>query len=574
MATETDHEVEDRSPVSPRHTRPGPREWNRVKGSLPAAILAVGIGLQAILLVGFARQFWFVMDDWDFLLLRGTIPEESRGWLEPRNGHWSTLTIAIYRALFAVFGLRTYLPYALVTIVFHLAIAALWFVILRRLHARKVAALIGAWVILFLGIGGDAILYSAAMNHLGSLLLGLIALLLALSERPRTWVVAVPLVGALMFSNTGVSAVFFVVAFVAIRHGLLRAARLVVIPAGVYVLWYLRYGHVEAGAQLPTGVWDYLKIPQLVWQGMSAAIGNALGYAEVGPAVLVALLVGTALVKSRKEKLKQLAWAGLLAAVFMSTTLSLSRQFVSPDTGRYSYYTVVFLVPAVALCIEGVSRLAVEPRWLPALIAAGLLGGYAVNGVLAERTFAAAWVPITRPWQDRTLGMVAAVDAGERSLNDFSGDFYNGDINPQRITKPNIREALPPGKATPQGRIDAEALYMVRVGTTSAVLPAAGGLDQITGSFTGPMEPGAGCHTYTAQGQRPALVLGTGRGNEITVTSQSTEVVTQVLRGQNLASVQRMWTVAPGTIYVSTTAKDALLFITLNGAGEYTICKS
>ena len=33
-------------------------------------------------------------------------------------------------------------------------------------------------------------------------------------------------------------------------------------------------------------------------------------------------------------------------------------------------------------------------------------------------------------------------------------------------------------------------------------------------------------------------------------------------------------TVRPGTVFISTTAKNALLFITLNGAGEYTICKS
>jgi hypothetical protein len=51
-------------------------------------------------------------------------------------------------------------------------------------------------------------------------------------------------------------------------------------------------------------------------------------------------------------------------------------------------------------------------------------------------------------------------------------------------------------------------------------------------------------------------------------------VVTQLLRGQNLGSVQRTWKVAAGTIHVSTTAKDALLFVTLNGAGEYTVCKS
>ncbi len=532
-----------------------------------------GLIVQACVLIAFAHELWFVGDDWDFLLRRGTIPDESRGWLEPKNGHLSVLTILIYRALFAVLGLRTYLPYAMVTIALHLAITVLWYVVLRRLMARRASALIGSWMVLFLGIGGEAILYSAAMNHLGSILLGLVAIASRVSGRP--WpITAAALIGSLMFSNTGVAAAFFVVTFIAIDDGLRDAVKVAAAPAVAFILWYSLYGHVEANSQMPETGWDYLKIPQLAWQGMAASVGKSVGYPEAGPALLVAIVVGTIAVRTRKTSLKHLAWAGLLSSVFMSSVLSLSRQFAEPGSSRYAYYTVVFLAPAVGLCAEGLLRLALEPRWLMMVIGGSLLVGYAVNGVSAERSFTNQWLYLTRHERDRALGMVAAVDAGERSLNEESGQIYDPDINPRRLSAPTIRPELPKGSATAQGRIDAEALFMVRAGTTSAVEPKPSGITAIEGSFDQPLSASAGCRTYRALAPQPALAIATGEGTEIKVTSESTEILTQLTRGNQLKSIQRKWTVEPGQIYISVTAKQGLLFVTFNGSGDYEVCKS
>jgi hypothetical protein len=563
--------VADESTV--RRRRAAGVGWDHLTLHLPAAGLVVGLIIHACVLIAFANQLWFVGDDWDFLLRRGTIPAESRGMFEPKNGHWSVLTILIYRGLFAIFGLRTYLPYALVTIVFHLAIAVLWYSLLRRLRARRAAALAGTWALLFLGIGGEAILYSAAMNHLGSILLALLALAARLRQRPL-YMTVVPLLGSVMFSNTGIAAVFFVVTFIALDEGFENATKVVAVPAVSYVAWYALYGHVEANPQMPETGWDHLKIPQLAWQGMSASVGNAVGFPEAGPALLLAIVVGTFAVRTHKTSLKHLAWAGLLASVFMSTVLSLSRQFAEPGSGRYAYYTVAFLVPAFALCVEGLGRLAVEPRWLVMAVGGALLAGYAVNGVSAERNFTNGWLFLTRPERDRALGMVAAVDAGERSLNESSGQTYNPDVNPRRLSGPTIRPELPRGKATAQGRIDAEALFMVRAGTTSVVAPASSGLNALGGSFDRPISAASGCRQYEANAPQPALALATGNGTEISVTSDTTEIVTQLTRGDHLKSVQRNWPVQPGTVFISTTAKTALLFITFNGPGEYTICHS
>ena len=544
--------------------------WSR---RVSATVLAFGLVVQGAVLVHSARQLWFVGDDWDFILRRGTIPGDARSWLEPKNGHWSTLTIMVYRALFAVFGLRDYLPYALVTIVLHLTIAAVWYVVLREARATRLPALTGSWVILFLGAGGEALLYSAAMNHLWSILLGLVGVLLVLRRHHRAWTGAA-LLGAVMFSNTGLPVVLFVAAFVALREGLRRAAAVAAAPAVAYILWYALYGHTEARTQIPATGQDYLKIPQLVGEGLSTAVGSAVGYAGAGPAVLIALILGTLTVRTGKPILRHLAWAGFLSAGLMATILAISRPFAEQGVGRYAYYTVVFLVPAVALCAQGLAGLTVEPRWLALVIAGALLTGYAVNGLSATQDFTNRWLFISRPERGRVLGMIAAADSGERTLNDSSGLDYDPDVNPARLTDRHIRPALPQGKATEKGRLDAEALYMVAVGTRTRVDRAAEGVGSLADSFEGDL-PTAGCSTVRARVPRPALVIGTGQGVEITVRSDSTKVVTQLARGgDGVTSLERTWKVEPGKLYVSTTAKDALLFVAFNGAGDYEVCIS
>jgi hypothetical protein len=52
--------------------------------------------------------------------------------LSPHNEHWSTLPILVYRMLWRFFGLRTYVPYKLITILLHLTTAVLLRVVMRR----------------------------------------------------------------------------------------------------------------------------------------------------------------------------------------------------------------------------------------------------------------------------------------------------------------------------------------------------------------------------------------------------------------------------------------------------------
>jgi hypothetical protein len=57
----------------------------------------------------------------------------------PHNEHWVTLPVLWYRVLWQLFGLRTYDPYQLTTVILHVVAAAL----LRELMRR---AGVGPWI--------------------------------------------------------------------------------------------------------------------------------------------------------------------------------------------------------------------------------------------------------------------------------------------------------------------------------------------------------------------------------------------------------------------------------------------
>ncbi|MFM8237701.1 MAG: hypothetical protein ACKOBG_08095, partial [Actinomycetota bacterium] len=65
---------------------------------------------------------WFAFDDWDFLAARQLWNLDDL--LTPHLMHWMAVPFVGYRVLFTVFGLD-YLPFLIVQIVLHTAVAAL-----------------------------------------------------------------------------------------------------------------------------------------------------------------------------------------------------------------------------------------------------------------------------------------------------------------------------------------------------------------------------------------------------------------------------------------------------------------
>jgi hypothetical protein len=167
------------------------------------------------------RSQWFYHDEWDFLAARkaGDLGDLFR----PHNEHWTTLPILVYRALFALFGLRAYLPYRLVVLFLHLVAAALLLVAMRRAGVRPWIATAAASLLAFFGAGWQNIIQPFQICFTASLVLGLGQLLLADHDGAldrRDYVGLVAGLAGLMTSGVAVSMTVVVGLAVLLRGGL------------------------------------------------------------------------------------------------------------------------------------------------------------------------------------------------------------------------------------------------------------------------------------------------------------------------------------------------------------------
>ena len=145
-----------------------------------------------------------------------------------------------YRLMWTLFGIRHYVPYQLLVIVLHLIAVALLRVVMRRAGVRPWLATLMAVVFVFFGSGAENILIAFQITFVGSLVFGLVQLLLADHDGPfnrRDWLGLLAGLAGLMCSGVGVAMAVIVGIAVLLRRGW-RVALLHTVPlAAAYVIW-------------------------------------------------------------------------------------------------------------------------------------------------------------------------------------------------------------------------------------------------------------------------------------------------------------------------------------------------
>jgi hypothetical protein len=538
----------------------------------------VAAAVQSVVVLRLAHRSWFGVDAVYYLTTRGPVPSANEGLFKPYGGHWQTIPLLVYRGLFAVFGLGSYLPYVAVALAVHLAIVFVLYALLRRVGANRWTAFGASWLVLVYGAGSEAYMWDAPMVLTSGLLLGLLAMLVMVRQRfslRSRLLGSVLLVAAVMCSGTGLVAAVTVGSFVLLRVGL-RAAVIVGAPAVIaFSVWFFtigRDGRVSMSAsRIP-------EIPAYLWQGLTGSLGSMFGIPTAGAFLLVALVVAVLWPVVDAVALRQLALAGLLGActqLVLSSFASLISGTAAARVGRYEYLVLVLLAASIALGLETVRALVQQGRIGPGLrgalpvIGVLLLVASTVQGVSQERRqaeFGAAGARLYRTW---VYGSIMAADAGERQLTlDASTGFNGGPF--ELFARPQLRSRLPDGPTTAETRLNAESEFYVDVSGEDP-----GRFRHTTISVQG-LQPtthlGPGCHSLVTDGTGPATIDVQSRsGTEIGITSNSTVVTTQLFRSF-VPSTQRTWFVAPGSVYVATSATEATLRVVLNGSGPVSVC--
>lgn len=543
----------------------------------PVAVLVTGLVAAGVLLVQSARQLWFFADDWEFLLTRGTVPGADRGLFTPHNEHWSTIPILVFRAIFAVFGLRHYLPYALPVIAAHLGVVALMYLLLVRFGTSRWVAVAVSLFLAFLGAGAENTLMASNISMVGSIFFGLLALWLYDRHEQVGWrlsFVWVAMVLALMCSGVGLVMLVAVCVYAAARRGLVRAAVVASVPLAVYGLWYLGWGRLAA--HLPvSSPWDYLLVPQYVWTGLTNAWERSSGVPGSGAVILVVLIGAALMVRSAPAKLRHLAWAGLagaLAQLLLSGVTRISVGVEQATASRYVSIVSVLMAPALALVLQAVADRLTGPRWVPVCLLVALAALVVVNGVRLTHEFMVARQALVVGMPDRVLGTASIVKKGARVLTTTPEPIYNPDITTDLLGSPQIQAALPARSVGAQGLLDAAAHIEVGVSDARLPIPSARTATLISG-FAGTSAAASGCHDYPATVPMPVIELPpTTTGSQIRITGATTSVTT-VLRRGSLASSPVSWPVQPGSpVFVGTSAPNASMQITLDHGGTVTLC--
>lgn len=323
-----------------------------------------------VVLLWLNRDGWFFADDWDFLTDRGFAPEDA-GLFEPHNEHWSTIPILIFRGLFSIFGLRTYLPYISVLLILHVAVVHLLWRTMRVSGVDPWIATGASAMFLVFGAGFENILWAFQIGFVGAVLCGLGHVLLvdhagSFGRRDVAgW--ALSLIG-LMFSGIAVPMIATAGIVALIRRGW-KALMLTVAPAAaVYVVWLVTVGREGLGSHPAPAAGLLLRLPLYVAAGVRDSI-EGIATIRMGIQVflpIILLLGAIGLMRGRSGSAAPVACA--IGSIFLFAITGIGRlalyegSLSEAGSSRYVYIAAAFLLPLIALGLTIFARTAVPAR--------------------------------------------------------------------------------------------------------------------------------------------------------------------------------------------------------------------
>lgn len=328
----------------------------------PAALLAAGaMFLSGGLLLHWLSRITFWRDEWGFLLHR-------RAWgvgtfLDPAVEHLSTIPILLYKLQLAIFGMSSPLSYQVVAVAGFLSSVALLFIYVR-LRLGEWLALAAILPILFLGPSWDDLLFPYQIGFFGSMACGLGALLcLDRPSRGRDLAATALLTAGLLFSDAGLPFVAAAAVSVGLDRDRWRRAYVPLVPAVLWVIWYLGWGHtantfvsLHNAANVASYVLDGVSSSLATWLGLNIPLGDVrTSSLDWGRPLLV---LGVFVAAWRLHRLGripgQLVVALAVLVGFWGLTGLNTSVFGPPTAGRYQYIGVIGLVLVATELARGV----------------------------------------------------------------------------------------------------------------------------------------------------------------------------------------------------------------------------
>lgn len=290
--------------------------------------------------LGLGLTFW--SDEWGIINDRAISPAD---FVAPFNEHWLGVTIVVYRAMLAVVGMHTYVPYLALLTIIHIIVALEIYVLARRrTHAWLAAGV--ALVTLLFGSGFENLFWGAQISFVGAAALGFGALVLV-DDRPtqpgrgRAIGAAVLLTLGVMTSGYGLFGLSLVGLDIVLARRRWHLIAVPLVPGMIYVAWYLLLGRAGVATHVnPFTATALASLPDFIWRGTGEALAAATGFGAALGRWLVFALVGLLLaLAARRRPIPRRALACFLAIVVEYAIVGLVRSQLEVDATKYTRYT-------------------------------------------------------------------------------------------------------------------------------------------------------------------------------------------------------------------------------------------
>ena len=319
-----------------------------------------------VLIVALGSRLSFLLDDWTYIIERRAFDLDS--FLRPANEHLAAAPVGLWKLLIAAFGIGSTLPYSLVSTGLFLLSVWLFFTWMRR-RLGEWPALLATLPLLFLGAAFDDLFwFSASFPFLGGMACGL-GMLLALDRRDRLGdrLACASLTGVVLFSSLWAAFLVGAAVDIALRRderSWKSRAYVVLVPLGVYAIWWLGWGH---SAESPFTFHNLTTTPRFAFDSFAAAIAALFGLATpvegiTAPAGLewgrpLAVLFG-AIFLWRLYKLDRVPRSLWVVLAIVLSYWVLGGLAVKPGraawVSRYQYSGVVLVLLVAAESLRGV----------------------------------------------------------------------------------------------------------------------------------------------------------------------------------------------------------------------------
>ncbi len=331
------------------------------------------VALSVCLFAWFGYRRWFHADDFSYIIFRDPIQLDGRAaerLLTSHNGHPVAVPALQFAVTTAVFGLGSYIPFASVSILLHVATVSGLRSLIIRSGVHQVTATVVCLPVLITGVSTEFPNFAAISSYQYSILALVVTMLLLEHFESGSWqmYLGIP-IGIISVMSSAFGALFLVgVALSCAARRRWRDGIVLTAPAAVVFLWwYVRWGGSTVDEARNSGFAGYVvELYRQVFRALTAP-----GLPTIAAAATVVALIFLRREPSIRNIVAPLAITSLLAFVVIGS----ERSGLGTDTAAVGRYIVVgtFLVaPALAAAIDSV-RMIDKRVWI-ALLAIIVLG--------------------------------------------------------------------------------------------------------------------------------------------------------------------------------------------------------